>query len=80
MNGSEHYKAAERLLDEAARAAPDDVDQAGLVALDLARAAVHARLASVAVFVELGLDHSTDWLAERNRRYQSWLEVTRAES
>ena len=80
MNGPEHYKAAEELLDEATRAMPDDADQAGLVALILARAAVHARLASVAAVVEIGLDPSTDWLAEQGRRYQNWLETIRGES
>jgi hypothetical protein len=81
MNGPEHYKAAERLLGEAAGAAPDDVDQAGLVALDLARAAVHARLASVAAVVEIGeLDRPLDRLAEQSRRYQGWLEAIRGES
>jgi hypothetical protein len=78
MNGPEHYKMAERLLDEAARAMPDDADQAGFIALILTRAAVHARLASVAAVVEIGeLDLPTgNRLAEQNRRYQGWLEAT----
>jgi hypothetical protein len=80
MNGPEHYKTAEKLLDEAARGVPDDADQAGLIALILARAAVHARLASVAAVVELGLDHPNWVVAEQNRRYQNWLETVRGES